>query len=216
MTYRIPLQDLQSSDEAMFARQWKARIPEPISAIESDLSVAFHSQYASLRPLDFIEVCAVDPMNGEWRDGDNARALQYARYLIVEKKEKKITAKRIGEITEIFAGEAEKKPAAEEYPEELNIVEVKAEGTGGKPNVVYDVRDRKGNTIENFVERSQAEEFKERETARGAAGIRGLSVQRGFAGRFKVVDSAGDVVREFMSKKDAEDFVASSGEPVAA
>lgn len=205
--YRIPLQDLASSDDAQFGLHWEARIPVPIAEIEENLSAAFQSRHGAIRTGDQVTVGAFDPQGGQWRDSGTARLREMAIYRIVSKGQHDLEAIRVGDILVV---PDEIQAPVSEPPMTLEVVPVETDnGTS------YEVRDKKGNVIEQFAEESQATEFTGREAGRGMAGVAGLQVKRAFGGRFKVIDSAGDLVETFSSKAEAEAYV-SGGKKKAA
>lgn len=206
--YRIPLQDLASSDDAQFGLRWEARIPVPIAEIEEDLSAAFQSRHGAIKTGDQVTVGAFDPQGGQWRDSGTARLREMATYRIVTKGQHTLEAIRIGDV--LIVPEEIAAPAIEP-PMTLQVVPVESDG-----NKSFEVRDSKGNVLEQFADQKQADDFAKRESDRGMSGVAGLQVKRAFGGRFKVVDSAGDLVETFPNKAQAEAFVSGGGKKKAA
>lgn len=207
MTYRIPVQDLSSIGDEQHGVRWSARIPVPISFIDDDPGSAFQSQFGRMQTGDQVRVCAFEPGTGAWRDGA-APVLEFAEYLVTHKipagggiKTARLVACRIGDVKEI------PKPGPADVVDgvlALDIVPV----AGGN----FEVRDRRGNVIEQFVDMKQAEEFRDREQNR--PGVVGLSIRKGF-GKFFVCKPDGGIVSEFLSKTEAEKFMQSGGQKAA-
>lgn len=210
MTYRIPTQDLSSSDDAQHGLRWNARIPVPISVIDDDPGLAFHSQFERMRPGDEVRVCAYERGTGAWRDG-LAPVREIATYHIVAKAKagtaSKVARLRAVRIEPIFEVPAPREAALVEGVVALDIVPI--------GNKCFEVRDRKGNVIETFVDQKQAEEFRDREQGRGIKGVVGLDLRKGF-GKFMVCDSAdGRILAEFNSKPEAEAYMMAGGQKAA-
>jgi hypothetical protein len=199
MTYRIPRSDICMSDAMPFNQHWEARIPVPIEEL-GDLGTAFHSAFGSLLPGDQIEVCSFERVGGDWR-----RLLEIATFRIVEKTAERAEAVRVGKVFSVPEPMAK---ISETTVSQLVIVDV------GK---AFEVRDAAGNIIEQFVDKAQAEVFRDREMARGMKGVAGLSVKRVFGGKFNVIDSGGGVLGEFGNKAAAEAYISKApAEPKAA
>lgn len=209
MTYRIPAQDLSSFDESQHGCRWNARIPQPISFIDDDPGLAFHSQFDRMRTGDEVRVCAYDPKLGAWRDG-LAPVREIAWYHIVGKTPAgqgvKIATLRAVRIGEIFEVPVDNPAAVVDGVLALDIVPV--------ANGCFEVRDRKGNVIETFVDLPQAEAFRDREQGRGIKGVIGLTLKRGF-GKFMVVHSDGRILGEFDNKASAEAYMMAGGQKAA-
>ena len=193
--YHIPRADMVMSAPMPFNQDWQARIPVPIAEV-GDFGVALQAAYSSLRPGDRVDICSFERGAGEWV---RFRAMVSVR--VVAKADNKIEAVAVGPVfhvpdRETGPGTAGDKP----------MLGVFANSQGA-----FEVRDTKGNIIELFVEKDQAEEFAARENQRTATG---RTIKRGY-GKFEVRDErTGALIGTYKTKEDAERAAAAKGEVV--
>lgn len=142
--YRIQRQDLCMSDAAPFNQHWEARMAQPIA--KTDMEAALQPCVQSLRAGDLINVTAYS--KPDWRV-----MTEVASFRVVSVAQK-IRLIQIGETVTI---PSEVLDVAERENVRLRVVQIGS---------VFIVEDEKGNQIENFVDREQAEVFKRREEGR--------------------------------------------------
>lgn len=212
MTYRIPAQDLShGGSTAQFGVPWQARIPVPISFIDDDAGVAFFSQFEFLQTGDEVTVLAFEPGTGAWRDG-KAPVREIAKYRIVAKsgeggKNSHLRAVRVGDVFEVPP------PQPGLVVDGVLALDIVPAGQN-----IYQVRDRSGNVIEQFMGKDsddamkQAEEFRDREQAR--VGVVGFTMKKGF-GKFFVCKPDGAIAAEFTTKAEADTYMRSGGQKAA-
>jgi hypothetical protein len=139
MLYRIPRADICMGEAAQFGQRWEARVPVPISKID-DIGLALHSAFSSFRVGDLVNVCAFD-------DRGWTALTEIGSYRIQSLDHDRIKTVQVGEIVKVPKPKA---PGALKPGEKLNVVAV---------NNCFEVRDPKGNVIETFVDRKQADTF---------------------------------------------------------
>ena len=146
--YRIPRSDICMADAMPFHQHWEARVPVPIKEV-GDVGLALHAAFSSIKPGDEVVLCAFD--KHDW-----LHMIELATYRITSTDDNRIKVVQVGEIVAVPKA---KKIKALAPGEPLDIKEV---------NGTFQVRDGKGNVIETFVERKQAEAFARREGERSA------------------------------------------------
>lgn len=148
--YLIPRHDICMSDPMPFNQHWDARVPVPIADV-GDVGKALHSAFASLRPGDRVDIAS-------FADRAWTNAVEFATFRVTSLDDDVIKVIQIGDTVKVpKAKPASAKPA----DDQLEVVTVK----GG----AFEVRDGKGNTLETFVSRKQAEDFKRQSSGSAAA-----------------------------------------------
>lgn len=197
MSYRINRNDLCMSDPMPFSQHWEARVTVPIDSIE-DMGAALHPCISSLRPGDLVNVCSFE--KHDWQ-----RLKEVASFRVVSVDNVKVETVQITETIKVPARTANEEAAHQPV---LRVVEVRG---------AFEVRDEKGNCLEAFVERDQAEAFirtgkagVEKKPAAAETGLdkSELEIKRGFQGKYIVKNKAGEIVKEFRNKAEAEAFMA--------
>lgn len=181
-----------ASPEAPFSTHWEARIPVPLATIK-DMGRSLQRRFATINPGDLVNVTA-------YSDKHYRRVTEIASFRIVAKEDGRLYAVQVSETVKV----PEPKPAAaSDNASRLEVV------TLGK---AHEVRDHLNNTIEVFVDRAQAEAFVAQANGTAASSGGGpakreaYTVKRGFAGKWRVVNEADELVREFATRAEAEAF----------
>lgn len=163
MGYRIPPNDIiMASDGVGFATLYNARIPLPISQL-GDLSEAFNGKLGSLYPGDKIVVHAYRPMKKGEPALNNVpsqfyRLSQIATFYLAGKTVDEKTGQMHGIFTQVgtidlISDDGTIRQLKPRESDQLYKIEI-----GGG----WEVRDLKGNVIEQVVTMQQAVEFIQR------------------------------------------------------
>jgi hypothetical protein len=196
--YQIPRVDICMADPMPFSQHWEVRIP--LSIFDIDLGKALQNSYSQFKPGDLIQVCS-------YRDKTWSRLTETADFRIVSCNSLKLEAVQITETVKVPAASPEFDPTSKQN---LHIVETKG---------AFEVKDGIGNVIELFVDRQQAEAFiksygditgqpqQEAAAQKAAEDRAGWYVKKSVSGKWTVRNAAGELLREFSSKTEAEEFI---------
>jgi hypothetical protein len=178
-------------------QHWEVQVPISVKDI-GDYAIALRPCFASLRRGDFVRITGFERVGGD----AYGRAIETLEVIVSARDEGRNLLEVVptGEINVLpryappGAGEAR-------TPGELRVV---------RSGAAYDVQDVLGNSIDLFVEKSQAVEFADRENARlGSPSMKspvvlenGKSVKRGF-GCYEIWED-GKAINTFKTKAEAE------------
>jgi hypothetical protein len=149
MQYHIPRHEMFMGEPVQRGQNWTVFVSVPIKDIDN-IGDSLHSNYSMWQVGDLIHVCSFE--NRSWRHLEGG-----ASYRIISLDDDTVKVVQIGDEWSV---EKPKKAKTIAPGEPLEVQSV---------NGVFEVRDGKGNTIEMFVERRQAEAFARREGTRKAA-----------------------------------------------
>jgi len=201
--FEIPRNAMCMSDPMPFSQHWEVRVSIPLEDIDN-MGAALQNGYSSFRAGDLIHVCSFD--KPDWK-----RLKELASYRVVSVENNKIEVVQVTEIIRVAA--------AKEIANPLHHLKLEIRQVGRSWQVV----DEKGNIIEAFVEEKQARAFlasnqPEPEAEKKAAedDRSGYIVRRGFQGKGIVQNAAGEVVKEFRSVKEAEEWLGKKSAEAAA
>lgn len=138
--YRIPAQDICMGDPAPFGQRWEARAPLPFAKI-GDLGKALHSRFSEFRPGDLVNVLSFDSLRF-------AHLVELAAYRVASTDHNTLTLIQIGDTVKVPKPQPDDAVSAGE----ASLVVVERNGS-------FEVKDDKGNVLDLFVERVQAERF---------------------------------------------------------
>jgi len=147
LQHRIPTSDICMADAMPFQQHYEARIAIPMKDV-GDMGLALHGACATLKAGDQVIVCA-------YKKRDWQVMTEIAVFRIVENNNR-IKTIQVGTTLSV--------------PTPTTVVTL---APGQKLVVVprdsvFDVQDGKGNVVETFVDRKQAEAFANRESSRAA------------------------------------------------
>lgn len=188
--YRIERSNIVMCEPMPFNQHWEARVAVPID--ELDVGEALIPNFTSFRPGDLVNICAFE--KNDWR-----RLKEIAAFRIVSCDDKRIEAIMVSDIIKV----SERKPAQQVVSEvKLEIVQ-----TGR----AFEVRDQFGNTLDSFVERSQAEAFMGQQPGQLKPQVKddrsAWKINRTPQGRFLVQNDKGEPMKEFKKREEAEEFL---------
>lgn len=147
-TYRIPRADICMSDAMPFHQHWEARAPLSIARL-GDVGAALQVMVSAFRPGDLVHLCAYDSARFE-------RLTEVASFRIAAIEDNRIKAVQIGQTASV----PQPRPLKPVPPgEKLSVVQAGAS---------FEVHDSKGNMIETFVERGQADAFAKANSGKAA------------------------------------------------
>ena len=145
--YRVPRADVCMSEAMPFSQHWEARVPVALDEIK-DMGDALQSAASSFRPGDQVVVCAF--VSKDWRV---LRAVSTYR-VVGAGANQRVRLMPVGEPMLV------PKELQADVTTDIPRLLVEPLGTG------FVVKDDRGNHVEHFVERVQAEAFADRENAR--------------------------------------------------
>lgn len=198
--YIIPRTDICMADPMPFSQHWEVRVPIPLDQL--NLGVALQNSFSQFKPGDLIQVTS-------FADKNYVRLCETADFRVVSCNSRKIEAIQITETIKVPAILPEDDPKSQQN---LQIVCIRG---------AFEVQDGLGNVIELFVDEQQAKKFIEdykritapTTPARPAVEDRsGWSVKKSVNGKWVVRNAAGELVKEFSRRDEAEAFI----QPVAA
>lgn len=191
--YVIPRTDLCMSEAMPFNQHWEARISVPIADIK-DMGNALQSAVAVMKPGDLLNVCSF--ANHNWD-----RLMETAQFRIVSGSQRRVLAVQVTDTVKV--------PEDVVLVKASEVLKLSIEKIGNS----WQVKDSRGSIVEVFVEEKQATEFVAREEAKMLREIdkkidkTGWTVNRGLAGKFIVKNKAGEPIREFLGKAEAEAYL---------
>lgn len=195
MTYMIPRTDICMNDPMPFSQHWEIRIPISIEAL-GDLGASLRNSYDQFKPGDMINVCCFQSRKWE-------RVTELAAFRVTACNPLKIETIQVTETIKVPAQDPSADPTSQQN---LKLVEVRG---------AFEVRDALDNVIELFVEREQAvsfiESYKKITAPKEASKPEDRSkwtILKGAAGKWLVKNEAGEMMKEFSNRADAEKYLA--------
>ena len=204
--YYIPRIDICMSDAMPFSQHWEIRIPMTIEKL-GNLGTALQNSFDQFKAGDLVQVSA-------FTDKNYVRLLETADFRIVSCFGRKIEAIQTTETIKVPAPRPEMDPSSKQN---LHIVSK----TAGN-QTAFEVQDGLGNVIELFVDEKQAHEFIANyekittEPPKPVAEDRSSwFVKKSVTGKWTVRNNKNELIKEFSSRSEAEDFLKPTKEEAA-